>query len=132
MRFASARGFLSSMGESHGVFSANAFAPYTVMFSGDGARAGAFISASIQPILDWDAKRSTELFETLLASLDEQGSVTGIGRRLGVHANTVRQRLDRISQLLSSGWQLPDARFRLETAVRLEAARRSMRTHSSL
>ncbi|MGO1405731.1 helix-turn-helix domain-containing protein [Agrococcus casei] len=127
-----ARAFLSSMGESHGVFSADAFAPYTVMFSGDGARAGAFISASIQPILDWDAKRSTELFETLLASLDEQGSVTGIGRRLGVHANTVRQRLDRISQLLSSGWQLPDARFRLETAVRLEAARRSMRTHSSL
>lgn len=117
---------LSGMGECRGVFNATTFAPYTVLFDGDGSRAADFIESTLHDVLAWDERRGTDLFETLLASLDEQGSITGIARRLRVHQNTVRQRLDRISTMLPEGWQLPDARFRLETAVRLEAARRSL------
>lgn len=120
------RAFLSAMGERSGVVDTHAFAPYAVLFDGNGERALAFIRESLQPVLDWDARRGTELFATLRASMDEQGSTAGIARRLGLHPNTVRQRLDRISALLPGGWSLPDARFRLEAAVRLEDARRAL------
>lgn len=125
---AGVRRMLVGMGETSGVFQAASFAPYAVLFDGDGSRAAAFIGATLQPLIDYDAKRGTDLFGTLLASLDEQGQVAGIARRLGLHPNTVRQRLDRIGMLLPAEWRLPDARFRLETAVRLEAARRAITT----
>ncbi|HIY67360.1 MAG TPA: GAF domain-containing protein [Candidatus Agrococcus pullicola] len=121
-----ARDFLLAMGERTGTFDTNAFAPYTVLFDGNGERAVAFIAEALQPLLEWDARRGTELFETLVASMDEQGSTAGVARRLGLHPNTVRQRLDRIASLIPGGWTVPDARFRLEVAVRLEAARRAL------
>lgn len=121
-----ARDFAAAMGQRTGVLRAELFAPYTVLFDGRGERAAAFIDATLRPILDWDGRRGAELFTTLLASLDEQGSVTAIARRLSLHPNTVRQRLDRIGALLPGDWTLPDARFRLEIAARLEAARRAI------
>jgi len=120
------RDFAAAMGQHTGVLRAEAFAPYTALFDGRGERAAAFVDATIRPVLDWDARRGASLFATLLASLDEQGSVTAIARRLAVHPNTVRQRLDRIGTLLPGDWTLPDARFRLEIAARLEAARRAI------
>ena len=124
----STRALLSGMGVHTGSVDAVAFAPYTVLFDGRGDRAAAFVESTLRPLLDWDERRGTDLFATLAASLDEQGSVTGIARRLQVHANTVRQRLDRIGTLLPDDWAAPDARFRLEIAVRLETARRAIRT----
>ena len=118
--------FLTAMGHHAGAVDAEEFAHYTVLFDGAGERARAFVDAALGPVLDWDSRRGTELFETLLASLDEQGSVTGIARRLSVHPNTVRQRLGRIGALLPGDAQLPEARFRLEIAARLEAAGRSI------
>ncbi|GLI31325.1 MULTISPECIES: helix-turn-helix domain-containing protein [Brachybacterium] len=123
-----ARDFVSAMGQTSGVVRADAFAPYAVLFDGRGERAEVFVESTLRPLLEWDAKRGTELFTTLMASLDEQGSITAIARRLAVHPNTVRQRLERIGGLLPVEWHEPDARFRLEMAARMEAARRSIHT----
>lgn len=122
------RDFVSAMGQRSGVVRAEAFAAYTVLFDGHGERAAAFVESALSPVLEWDARRGSDLFTTLLVSLDEQGSVTAIARRLSVHPNTVRQRLDRIAQLLPDDPLLPEARFRLEMAARLEAARRAIYT----
>jgi hypothetical protein len=62
-----------------------------------------FIVRLLGPVLG-DASRAAALRETALHYLDSQGSVSTVADQLGVHENTVRQRLDRLDQLLP-GWR---------------------------
>lgn len=102
--------------------SAIAFSPYAAMFGDDGARARAFIEASLGAVLAWDARRGGDLVGTLAALLDAQGSPAAAARRLRVHVSTVKQRIVRLRTLLGDDWDVGDARFRLEVAVRLQHA----------
>lgn len=73
---------------------------YAVLFNGEGVDAvGAFIRASIGSIIDRDAKRGSQLAETLLAYLDGGRNIKRASRQLGIHVNTLRQRLDTIHDI---------------------------------
>jgi DNA-binding PucR family transcriptional regulator len=73
---------------------------YALLFAdkrGDGIRA--FVEATIGPLLDYDKVNGSQLAHTLLAYLDAGRSLQKAADHLGIHVNTMRQRLDRIAQL---------------------------------
>jgi PucR C-terminal helix-turn-helix domain len=57
--------------------------------------------------------------ETLQAWLAEQGRLTPVAERLGVHPQTARYRLARLRELFGSALDDPDERFWLELALRV-------------
>ncbi|OLR92384.1 PucR family transcriptional regulator [Actinokineospora bangkokensis] len=71
----------------------------------------------LRPLLTADA--GGQLVLTLACYLDNESSATATAGALGVHRNTVLQRLDRIRSLLSVEFSDPDVRLALHLAVRL-------------
>jgi len=57
----------------------------------------------------------------LEAYLAESGHLAATARRLGIHINTLYQRLDRLDEALNNGWRESDRRLGLHLAVRLAA-----------
>jgi DNA-binding PucR family transcriptional regulator len=110
---------LERLGTPAGVATVDAHAPYLALFGDSAADARAFIRELIGPVLTWDAERHTALLETLAQFLDQQGSPARTARGLGVHVNTVLQRLERLDELLGGDWRTPERLFRLSIAVRL-------------
>ena len=73
---------------------------------------------AIERLLDYDARRNTQLVDTLERYLQTRRSVTTTARDLYIHPNTLRQRLDRIEQL--TGLALADEDLlALELAIKL-------------
>lgn len=62
--------------------------------------------------------RREMLFETLEAWLDEQGSPTAVGRRLRLHVQSARYRIDQLREVLGDAMEDPDQRLQLHLAVR--------------
>lgn len=58
-----------------------------------------------------------ELEPTLRAWLARDGQVDAVARDLGVHANTVRNRLARVGRLLGDDWRTPQGRAELWAAL---------------
>ena len=56
--------------------------------------------ARLEVLASYDRDRSTKLFETLETWLDNKGNVVATSRALGIHQNTLRQRLTRIEERL--------------------------------
>ncbi|MGI5291993.1 helix-turn-helix domain-containing protein [Nonomuraea polychroma] len=78
-----------------------------------------FIASTIGPVLDYDEKRGSQLLKSLHAYLDSDRNVSLAARRLNVHANTLRQRLDRMTQLLGQDWQTRRRLLDIEVALQL-------------
>jgi len=53
----------------------------------------------IEELRAYDARRGTELLDTLDSYLDHRGNVVATSRALFIHANTLRQRLERIQRV---------------------------------
>ena len=87
---------------------------------GDGHHVDGFVGATLGPLLDYDARRGTELVRTLRAYFDCGGSLTRAKDDLHVHVNTVVQRLDRIEALLGRDWSHPERSLELQLALRLQ------------
>jgi hypothetical protein len=85
---------------------------------------GAFITATLGPVLDYDADRGAALTETLAAWFATGGSLKATGERLHVHTNTVAQRLDRVTGLLGESWRDPARALDLHLAVRFHVLKR--------
>jgi len=79
----------------------------------------AFVSGTIGPVVEYDARRGTTLVSTLETYFGCGGSLARAGERLHVHVNTVTQRLDRVAQLLGSDWQQPHRALEIQLALRL-------------
>jgi len=73
---------------------------------------------AIERLLDYDARRNTDLVTTLERYLHTRRSVTTTARELYIHPNTLRQRLDRIEQLTGLDLAGEDL-LALELAVKL-------------
>ncbi|MCX5395388.1 CdaR family transcriptional regulator, partial [Streptomyces sp. NBC_00102] len=86
---------------------------------GDARDVGGFVRATLGPLLDYDARRGTELVRTLAAYFEAGTSLTRAKDALHVHVNTVVQRLDRIEALLGPDWNLPDRALEIQLALRL-------------
>ncbi|MEU6235789.1 GAF domain-containing protein [Kitasatospora sp. NPDC047058] len=87
---------------------------------GDGHDVDGFVGATLGPLLDYDARRGTELVRTLRAYFDCGGSLTRAKDELHVHVNTVVQRLDRVEVLLGQDWNHPERALELQLALRLQ------------
>jgi GAF domain-containing protein/sugar diacid utilization regulator len=88
-----------------------------------GGQVPGFVERTLGPVLDYDARRSTELLRTLEAYFACGGNLMRAKDRLHVHVNTVTQRLDRIARLLGEDWQSPDRALELQLALRLHRLR---------
>ncbi|WEG08671.1 helix-turn-helix domain-containing protein [Microbacterium horticulturae] len=119
--------FLPALGVAAATVSSDAFAPYHALAPHDPRTVETFIGDVIGPVLSWDAQRGTVLFDTLAAFFDSGESRGIVAERMHIHVNTVQQRLERVRSLLSEDMDVPEFRFRLQSAVRLERLRRSIR-----
>ena len=88
-----------------------------------GGQVPGFVEAALGPVLEYDARRSTELLRTLEAYFAGGGNLMRAKDRLHVHVNTVTQRLERIGKLLGPDWQAPDRALELQLALRLHRLR---------
>lgn len=102
-------------------------APYHALSSGEPTSVIRFVDELLGPVLGWDERRGTALFETLACYFDGGESRHAVSKRLRIHPNTVQQRLDRIRSLLVGDWDDSEFRFRVQAAARLERLRRSLR-----
>ncbi|AYY11879.1 PucR family transcriptional regulator [Actinobacteria bacterium YIM 96077] len=80
-----------------------------------------FATRILQPVFDYDEHHGGELIPTLEAFLDADGSWSSCARRLHVHVNTVRYRLQRIAEL--TGRDLSRLENRVDVFLALKVAR---------
>jgi len=87
------------------------------------AAVGRFVDGTIGPVLEYDARRGTDLAATLQAYFANDRSPARCAPALHVHVNTVTQRLDRVRQLLGDDWTDPDRALQLQLALHLQRLR---------
>lgn len=75
-------------------------------------------SSAIQALVAYDAEHGTDYVRTLRGVLDRFGSPAPIARELGIHTNTVRYRLKRISEITEVDFDDPEPRLALELELR--------------
>jgi hypothetical protein len=102
------------------------FALYALAFDADRRdELDRFLADAIGPLLEYDAKRSTDLVATLDAYFGNDGNLRRTADALRVHLNTLLKRLDRTADVLGHDWRVADD-LPLRLAVRLECLRRSV------
>ncbi|MFV2100669.1 helix-turn-helix domain-containing protein [Micromonospora sp. LOL_024] len=90
---------------------------------GGDADVSRFLTATLGPVVDYDARRGTALIRTLEAYFGVGGSLARAAEQLHVHVNTVTQRLERVGQLLGGDWQQPERALEVQLALRLHRLR---------
>ena len=93
---------------------------YRSLFSSSG-RAGitTFIESTVGPLLTYDAKHQRDLAATLETYLQHARHHARTCVALHIHANTLYQRLDRVTEVLGPRWKEPDRALELQVALRL-------------
>ncbi|MFG2486011.1 helix-turn-helix domain-containing protein [Streptomyces virginiae] len=91
---------------------------------GDQTDLGGYVRQTLGPVLAYDAKRGTDLVQTLRAYFDAGASRSRAAEALHVHVNTVVQRLERIGSLLGRDWQRPERALELQLALRIHQVNR--------
>ncbi|MGW6952696.1 helix-turn-helix domain-containing protein [Streptomyces xanthophaeus] len=86
---------------------------------GDQADVDGYVRATLGPLLDYDARRGTELARTLEVHFAQGASPSRTREALHVHVNTVVQRLERIGRLLGTDWNAPARALEIQLALRL-------------
>jgi hypothetical protein len=89
-----------------------------------------FVTQTLGPLVEYDERRKGDLVKTLEAYFKSDGSVKLAGRRLFAHPHTVSYRLKQIERL--TGWSLrdPEAKLRIQLALRAHRLARSRRPDS--
>jgi sugar diacid utilization regulator len=90
---------------------------------GDRTDIDGYVRAALGPVLDYDAKRGTDLLGTLRAYFDLGGNLNRTKAALHLHVNTVVQRLERVSALLGEDWREPDRALEIQLALHLHRLR---------
>lgn len=83
------------------------------------------VDPRVAALADYDRKHSADLVATVQAYLDAHGNVRDAAAAVGVHANTLRYRIERAQQL--SGLRLEDRDDRLLTTIQLALLRTAVR-----
>lgn len=111
-----------------GVYTYEDLGPYRYVLSADESFRDRH-QQRLDLLVEYDARRGTELLRTLEAYLEGRGNVVGTARTLYTHPNTLRQRLSRIERLCGFDLEQEDW-LSLAIAiklVKLRLARRSAR-----
>jgi len=88
--------------------------------TGDAARLARYMAELLKPIAAQSPRQQAQLKQTLLAYFDNQYNIKRVAKCLGVHVNTVRQRLDTLRDV-TGGWDDPVKALELHLALRLDA-----------
>ena len=110
---------LTRFGRRDQVVSANELGVTGLLASVADDRLLEFARRHLGPLADHDRKRNGELVETLRAYLEE-GEQQAAARRLKVHPNTLRYRLDRIAEVADMDLSDPETRLNLAVALRVQ------------
>ena len=85
-----------------------------------------FLGRTLGAVKAYDAERATDLLPTLDAVLTHEGHHANAARSLGIHVNTLYQRLERLDEVLGEGWRDADRRLELHLAVRLHSVEQKL------
>jgi GAF domain-containing protein len=100
---------------------------YALLFDNKGNDAvDLFLRSSIGPLVEHDEQRRSQLAPTLLAFLDTGRSMQKSADMLGIHVNTMRQRMDAITQI-SPDWADPARALEVHIALRMHRLRHQPR-----
>lgn len=77
------------------------------------------VAETLEPLLRYDAQYQTQLVETAAVFLDMNGNVARCAAELHYHQNTIRQRVDRIGELLGNDWRESARALDIHLALRL-------------
>jgi hypothetical protein len=95
-----------------------------LLLRSDPRLAAELASDRLAPLADLPSGSRGRLTETLGAWLAEQGRLSAVAQRLGVHPQTARYRLARLRELFGDSLEDPEARFGLELALRIASRSR--------
>lgn len=79
-----------------------------------------FYNSTIQPLIDYDKKKSTELVKTLEVYFQHNGNLKKISDTLYTHYNTTLYRLQRLQQITAMNLENPKDRLNLEIALKIK------------
>lgn len=110
---------LGRLGTQGQVIGQNELALYSALFeTHDQASLASYLEATLGPLVAQDHKRHSELVPTLLTYFDCNQNAKITAQRLGIHVNTVRQRLATIEDLLGH-WGQASRALEIHIALRL-------------
>lgn len=109
---------LRSLGRQDGAVSMRSLG-FMGLVLGPGSDPQKFVGDKIGPLVAYDLRRSSDLEHTLLTFLDCGSSSVAAATPLHVHLNTVKQRLERIGEILGPGWREPQRLLEIHLALRL-------------
>ncbi len=89
-----------------------------LLLSSDRRLASELAADRLAPLDGLSLGSRRRLIETLRVWLAEQGRLSQVAQRLGIHPQTARYRLGRLRELFGEALDDPDARFWLELALR--------------
>jgi hypothetical protein len=84
-----------------------------------GGDPGGVVRSALGPLVDYDAKRGTDLLGTVEQYFACGRSLGRTGEALHIHVNTVTQRLDRTARLLGPDWQEPGRSLEIQLALQV-------------
>lgn len=117
---------LRILGRQGEIVAESSLAMYGLLFEQRQAgEVAAFIEHTAGPLLAHDAKRKSELAPTLLAYLESAYNAKLTADSLGIHINTLRQRLESIDSLLGD-WRSGGRALELHMALRVHKLQRSL------
>jgi GAF domain-containing protein len=85
-----------------------------------GGDPGDVVRKALGPLVDYDAKRGTDLLGTVEQYFACGRSLGRTGEALHIHVNTVTQRLDRTARLLGADWQEPGRSLEIQLALQIQ------------
>lgn len=80
-----------------------------------------FYTDAIGPLIAYDRKNDSELTKTLRVFLEHNQNRALAAKALNIHYNTLRYRLERITELLGDGLDHPQQRLTIEVALHLHS-----------
>jgi DNA-binding PucR family transcriptional regulator len=86
---------------------------------GDPAMLERFVQQWLGSLLDYDARKNTELVATLAQYLECGGSYDATAKAMAVHRSTLKYRLQRIRAISGVDVSEPDVHFNLQLATRV-------------
>jgi hypothetical protein len=117
--FVRAQAALELVAHDGGVVSARDYAGLLLLRSDPGL-ADELAADRLAPLADLSPGSHKRLRETLKVWLAEQGRLSSVAERLGIHPQTARYRVGRLRDLFGDALDDADARFWLEVALRVE------------
>lgn len=109
---------MHTLGLPNQVATASTFGSLGLLLSAGSETVDQIISDGIGALLSYDKTHRTELTATAAQYFDSSRSVAATAKALYIHENTVRQRIDRITQILGPRWNAGAQAFETHLALR--------------